>query len=257
MPTMPVIEHRELSSFEFISIRTTLYLFFKSAYRLEYINDQVISSLPRNKGSIFIFNHESGLDPFLVAIRLPKQLLTLMKTDVGKMSPILYKITKYFGVIPVDTQKSNKQVIEFVEGLLRSKKFLGLAPEAAIHPRKKNYMGKPGFAWFAAKTKSPVVPVGVIGTRTVTPSGTFAAGIAPPLGRKIRVVFGKPVVFNGEVKERDVLLFRDCLMHEIRDLSNWEGVPKLMKEKLLAYYQKREEIKEKVVMELHPTDNKT
>ena len=250
IPPMQPIEHRELTSLEFISIRTTLYLIFKSAYRLEYLNDEVISKLPRKKGVIFIFNHESGLDPFLVAVRLPKQLLTLMKTDVGKMSPILYKVTKYFGVIPVDTHKSNKQIIDFVENLLKRGKFLGLAPEAAIHPRKKSYLGKPGFAWFAAKTKTPVIPVGIIGTRIVTPAGTFAAGIAPPPGRRIKVVFGNPTTFNGKIREPDVLAFRDHLMHRIRQLSNWEGVPKLLKEKLVDYYRKWEKNKERIALEL-------
>jgi 1-acyl-sn-glycerol-3-phosphate acyltransferase len=137
-----------------------------------------------------------------------------------------------------------------VETLLKRGKFLGLAPEAAIHPKKKFYLGKPGFAWFASKTRSPVIPVGIMGTRIVTPKGTFAVGIAPPPGRKITVVFGNPVIFNGNVEESDVVDFRDCLMHRVRQLSNWEGVPKLLKEKLIDHYQEHEKKKERVVREL-------
>ncbi len=75
--------------------------------------------------------------------------------------------------------------------------------------------GEPGIAMIAARSSTPVVPVRLFGAREAMPRG----GRWKPF-RPIRVVFGKPIRFSGNPKNReDFQKFADEIMAAIAGLD--------------------------------------
>ncbi len=154
--------------------------------------------------------------------------------------PLILKASHYFGVIPYIPRKTSDWTNKRITEILDRGEYLGIFPEGAIHPLKKDYFGKKGFAKYALINHVPVLPLGIIGTLTVNPKKDYFKGITPPPFRKITVNIGRPLKYSPNiVNEQKINDFKDYVMYKIRLLSNWYGVPKRKKEELLEYYEEK------------------
>jgi 1-acyl-sn-glycerol-3-phosphate acyltransferase len=100
---------------------------------------------------------------------------------------------------------------------------LGIYPEGTRSPDSRLYRGKVGVARLALQAGVPVIPVAMIGTDMVQPSGKRLPNI-----RRIGMIFGKPLDFSRyEGLADDRLIQRsvtDEIMYELMRLSGQEYV---------------------------------
>jgi len=227
----------ELSTHWFPKFMFGIRALLKSRYMIRYENRHRIENLDPEQGAIIVSNHEAGIDPFFIGPILPKQVFTLTKWKEAQKSSMFLKVAKFFGSVPV-AEGGNHLARQLTEQLLTKGKYVLLFPEGAIHPLKKNYLGRKGFAWFAASTGVPVIPIGIRGNGTLEPNGrNYANGVAPRYKSRITLNFGNPISFDSLAESSNAITtFRDQVMYQIRTLSHWYGVPKTVKETLIERY---------------------
>lgn len=107
--------------------------------------------------------------------------------------------------------------------MLRSGGIAGIYPEGTRSPDGRLYRGKTGVARLALESGAPVVPMAMLNSDEIQPTGQ----IIPNLGR-VRIRFGAPLDFSryaGMTGDRFVeRAVTDEIMYELMELSGREYV---------------------------------
>jgi len=191
-----------------------------------------LKNIPK-KGSAFVISNHSGqlpMDGTLIAAalatnpygpRAPRAMIERFFPTV----PFVYDLLTSMGAIigdPINCIKMlerDEVVIVFPEGVRGSGK-----------PYKKRYqlqyMGT-GFIHIAIQTKSPIIPVGVVGCEETMPSlgsvdflakmlGLPYIPIAPPLPlpAKVFINFGEPLYFEGDLDDEPEMIKKVDIVKE-------------------------------------------
>lgn len=190
-------------------IRNSLDVFAKVNNRLEVTGEE---NLPEDEGALICPRHENFSDPFYVAAAVRSRPLHFLAWhgigDMPLVGPlfkkvgVMHSIEESYGVA-TDKQLA-KQVLGGLEKLLRRGELCVVFPEGAIN----HWIGPGGIKEFktgavrlAARAETPIIPVGLTGTRWVVaniinlhdfggPDRGFWIPTALP--SKVRVSFGKP-----------------------------------------------------------------
>ena len=100
---------------------------------------------------------------------------------------------------------------------------LGIYPEGTRSPDGRLYRGKTGVARLALESGAPVVPVALLNTDEIQPTGTLI-----PAVKRVRIRIGKPLDFSRYADQRgDRFVERaitDEIMYELMALSGREYV---------------------------------
>lgn len=187
--------------------------------RLYRIKVEGLENLPKVGRGIVAANHISFLDSFFIPLVIPRRVTYLAKAEYWDS----WKTRWFFdlvGQIPVRRQDSEKAQAALDAGLqvLRRDGLLGIYPEGTRSPDGCLYRGKTGVARMAVHAESPVIPVGLLGTREIMPKDAKL----PSRGGDVTVRFGEPMrIAQHEVDDDPLALrsFVDGLMYEIRRLS--------------------------------------
>jgi len=171
------------------------YIFCKIYFRLEV---KGADNVPKKGGVLVASNHSSFLDPVIVGVGISRATYYLTKQSLFDV-PVFGALIKALHTIPI--RRSMVSVSTFKELIksLNSKKAVILFPEGTRSADGKLGQGKIGVGMLALKTGVPIVPVYIDGAAKAFPKG--GKWIQP---KKIRVVFGKPIV----PKSRDVAVQR-------------------------------------------------
>jgi 1-acyl-sn-glycerol-3-phosphate acyltransferase len=109
-------------------------------------------------------NHLSLIDPILVTLAAGVQVRYLALDELFGKARILDVLMNYFGSIPISRVRPPLGAIKEGLAVLRSGSVLGVFPEGG----RAKYWGerpiKPGAAWLAMATGSPLVPCSILGT---------------------------------------------------------------------------------------------
>lgn len=135
-------------------------------------------------------NHIGWLDgPLMVGIA-PRTVHALVKHEmfVGRTGALLRAV----GQIPVNRGDIDVRAIRRAVRALRDDQAVVVYPEGTRGEGELLRL-KRGLAYLALVTGAPVVPVAILGTRI---SGESVSGL-PPRGRRIDVVYGKPVLVDA------------------------------------------------------------
>ncbi|MEY2470102.1 MAG: 1-acyl-sn-glycerol-3-phosphate acyltransferase, partial [Actinomycetota bacterium] len=107
----------------------------------------------------------------------------------------------------------------------------GIYPEGTRSPDGRLYKGHTGIARLALQTKTPIIPVAMIGTREAQPIGQVKPNFFSP----ITVRFGRPLAYDqssAQADDRMVLRnITDEVMFELRELSGQDYVNQYAKRK--------------------------
>lgn len=196
---------------------------------------------PRNSGMgnvpaegpvLLASNHLSFADHFVGPLPLRRRIVFLGKRDYFEGKGLKGLISKIFftgvGVIPIDRTggKASEEALATGLRVLAEGKVLGIYPEGTRVPDNRLYRGKTGIARLALRARVPVIPMGMINTFELMPSGKAL----PRLGIRPGVRYGKPLDFSqyyGQEDDREVLRkVTDEIMMSIRDLTGQEYVDK-------------------------------
>ncbi len=195
---------------------------FKYLWRISTEGEQ---HLPTAGGAIVAPNHISVLDSFFVPLVLPRRI-----TYVGKAEYMDDWKTKFLfpamGMIPIDRSGGNaaQGALDAAAGILDAGELFGIYPEGTRARDGLLHKGHTGIARLALRTGSPIVPVGIIGTRDIQPPD---ARFPRPF-RRVHIRFGRPIDVKRYTElSDDRLVLRqitDEVMFEIRNLSGQEYV---------------------------------
>jgi len=158
-------------------------------------------------------NHASYLDPPATGCGLFRVTYYLARHTLFK-PPIASWLLPSIGSIPVNQNSPGPSSLKNIFEVFKNKGTLVLFPEGQRTFDGKLRKAEPGIGMIAARANVPVVPVHIIGSREAMPRN----GCWHPF-RPIRVVYGKPMRFTGDPKNReDFQKFADEIMSAISKL---------------------------------------
>jgi len=198
--------------FWFHCCRLFSFFFFRTFHSMR---SRGVESLPPGP-LILAPNHASYFDPPAVGCNVPRVTYYLARHTLFA-PPIGSWLLPSIGSIPVNQNSPGPSSLKNIFEVLKNKGTLVLFPEGARTMDGDLGKAEPGIGLIAARTGTPVVPVHIIGSRDALPRG---GGWRP--FRPIHVVYGRPMRFSGDPKNReDYQKFADEIMSAIANLKDF------------------------------------
>ena len=213
--------------------------------------------VPATGGAILASNHLSFSDSIFLPLVLPRKVTFLAKSDYFTGRGLKGWLTRRFfrgvGQVPIDRSggSASDAALRTARRILDGGGVLGLYPEGTRSPDGRLYRGKTGIARLALEAGVPVIPVAMINTDWVQPTGK----LVPRLGR-VGIRIGRPLDFSryaGMEDDRFVLRsITDEIMYELMLLSGQEYVDTYAATAKAELAQARAEGREPVLTEAPP-----
>lgn len=205
--------------------------------------------VPLNGAAIIASNHLSFSDSVFMPLVVPRKVTFLAKseyfTSPGVKGFVKKTTFQALGQVPVDRSGGRRSEAALLTGLklLSEGACIGIYPEGTRSPDGKLYKGRTGIARMALESGAPVIPVAMLNTAEIQPTGQVV-----PKVMQVEMRFGEPMHFTGDVN--DIPLLRsitDEIMKKIQELSGQEYVDMYASEaKLLIAKARRENIKSEI-----------
>lgn len=226
----------EIVFYKIGKILVTLYSFF--AFRINILIEEKIPSGPK----IFVANHPSTTDPFLMLILAKCQVSILIKGKIFEI-PFFGKILKFSGHIPVLNDKGYL-ALEKARLLLKNERSVVIFIEGGVSPSETSYhKPKTGAARLALISGCPIVPVGfslvypklkIVETRIKDGAERACWYTKGPYTATI----GKKMHFHGNIEDRDyVRLISQKIMKRVEGLAKMSRKRLILKERQIGFSQ--------------------
>lgn len=170
-----------------------------------------MKNIPRTGGALLVANHQSFLDPPLVAAFLPREMHFMARRSLFQI-PLVGPFIARCNAFPIDRDSADLKGVRQAIAKLREQNLLLVFPEGTRTVNGDIGPMKPGVGILAGRAAVPVVPVLIEGAYAVWPKGAILPGFG-----KIRIVFGKPFMLEG-VDESSGIRIRRALL-ELRGES--------------------------------------
>jgi 1-acyl-sn-glycerol-3-phosphate acyltransferase len=157
-----------------------------------------LENVPKSGGVLLVANHQSYLDPVLVAVRLYRPVSFLAKSELFE-NPFLAGLIRLLKAFPVRQGEGDVGAVKEVIRRLGEGYALNIYPEGTrtitgdIEPLEK------GIALVIRRANVPVVPVAIHGSFEAWPKGSAIFHPHP-----IRLKYGKPMDFTGKKADQIV-----------------------------------------------------
>ena len=198
--------------------------------RLWWPRVENIEAVPQAGGAVLVSNHVSFSDSIFLPVELSRQVTFLAKREYFVRPGFIGLLWRWFftsvGQVPVDRSggRAAEAAISTGVRVVKSGKLLGIYPEGTRSPDGRLYRGRTGAARIAIEAQVPVIPVAMVNTFWVQPTGRRL----PRLGRRVGVRFGTPIDtgrWAGMAAEPAAMReLTDELMAQLRDLGGQEYV---------------------------------
>ncbi len=171
-------------------LELTLAPYLRWAYRVKVEGTE---TFPKEGPVIVVANHTSFWDSFFVPLCVPRRVVFLAKAEYWDSWKTRWLVSS-LGMIPIKRDVRAKSLAALETGIefLKSGGVLGVYPEGTRSPDGRLYRGRTGVARLALGSSSPVVPIGLIGSRNMMPKGAKF----PKLRGRVTVKFGPPMTFE-------------------------------------------------------------
>ncbi len=173
-----------------------------------------VDNVPAEGPLIVVANHQSNMDPPLLAPFVPRRLKFLAKHTLFKNS-IASWFLHAWGAYPVNREARDVKAMRWALEHLQQGGALVLFPEGTRHPKGMGE-AQTGAAMFALRTGATLLPVGITGTevfrsvlRVFVPSAKMTVTIGQP--------FHAPAV-GGRPSEATIRSTADMIMRRIAEL---------------------------------------
>jgi 1-acyl-sn-glycerol-3-phosphate acyltransferase len=186
--------------------------------------------VPEQGPAIIASNHLSFSDSIFMPLMVKRRKVTFVaKAEYFTGRGLKGFLTKWFfvgtGTIPVDRSGGRAAQAAIDTGLrvLREGKLFGIYPEGTRSPDGRLYRGKTGVARLALESGAPVIPVVMLNSDEIQPTGRLLPKI-----RRVRIRFGAPMDFSryaGMAGDRFIeRAVTDEIMYELMELSGREYI---------------------------------
>jgi len=188
-----------------------------------------IAQVPVTGPVILACNHLSFSDSIFTPLLVKRRVTFVAKAEYFTGKGLKGWFMRHFflstGTIPVDRSggKAAQAALDTLLGVLRAGDVAGIYPEGTRSPDGRLYRGKTGVARLALESGALVVPVALLNTDEIQPSGRLIPTIKP-----VRLRFGAPLDFSRYAASRgDRFVERaitDEIMYELMVLTGREYV---------------------------------
>ncbi|HET6531098.1 MAG TPA: lysophospholipid acyltransferase family protein [Actinoplanes sp.] len=188
-----------------------------------------LENVPDTGPVILACNHLSFSDSIFTPLIVKRRVTFVAKAEYFTGKGIKGWLMRHFfagtGTIPVDRSggKAAQAALDTLLRVLRSGGVAGIYPEGTRSPDGRLYRGKTGVARLALASGALVVPVGLLNTDEIQPTGKLIPAI-----KRVRMRFGKPLDFaryahaqGDRFVERAVT---DEIMYELMTLTGRDYV---------------------------------
>ena len=189
-----------------------------------------IENIPKKGRFIIAANHSSYYETLLIPSIIVPEINKRMHAFVDSTYWNMF-ITRFFldmwGGIPVlvnkekDSKEKNKAAFEIASNYLRAGHVMMIFPEGGRSSDGKLKKGYNGTAKLALASKTPVLPIGVIGANEVLPKGKVF-----PRFKRCEVKIGKPIYFekyyNKKISKKLLDYITTQIMKQIAKLISQE-----------------------------------
>ncbi|MEV4637317.1 lysophospholipid acyltransferase family protein [Actinoplanes sp. NPDC049548] len=185
--------------------------------------------VPATGPVILACNHLSFSDSIFTPLIVKRKVTFVAKAEYFTGKGIKGWLMRQFfvgtGTIPVDRSggKAARAALDTQLRVLRSGNIAGIYPEGTRSPDGRLYRGKTGVARLALESGAPVVPVALLNTDEIQPTGKLIPKI-----KRVRLRFGAPLDFSryaDRVGDRFVeRAVTDEIMYELMTLTGREYV---------------------------------
>lgn len=177
-----------------------------------------IHRIPQQGGVLVVSNHQSYLDPVLVAVRSRRPLSYMAKSELFRFKPFVWLI-RSLGAFPVRQGAGDVRAMKEAIERLQGGDALVIFPEGS-----RSYDGRllpiePGIALVVRKAKVPVVPVVLDGAYLAWPKGRRMFRAAP-----VRVCYGPPMDLS-KLDRQQIIETIERKFHEMLSQLRDGGVP--------------------------------
>jgi 1-acyl-sn-glycerol-3-phosphate acyltransferase len=167
--------------------------------------------VPADGPVIIAANHVSFADEVFTPLAARRRVSYLAKaeyfTSPGLRGKVMATFFDAIGQVPVERgdMRAAAASVDVCVGLLAQGRAFGIYPEGTRSPDGRLYKFRTGVGRIALRTGIPVIPVGLIGTDDVLPSGSKRWHRKP-----VAVHFGDPMDFSGRAEdERSARVLRE------------------------------------------------
>jgi 1-acyl-sn-glycerol-3-phosphate acyltransferase len=180
--------------------------------RLYRVEAEGAGNIPRSGGFLLAANHDSSIDPALVALTTERPIRFLARAELWQ--PGLRRMLDALGAIPVRRGEGDHAALERAGDLLEAGEVVAIFPQGSVL-RFRSRRFRRGAARLALMTGVPIVPVRLCGT-----AAAFSL-IPPRLGfPKLRVVVGEPLPVRRQEPTREAATeLTEALESAIADLA--------------------------------------
>lgn len=188
-----------------------------------------LANVPRSGPVILACNHLSFSDSIFTPLVMKRKVTFVAKAEYFTGKGIKGWLSRMFfvgaGTIPVDRSggEAAQAALDTLLRVLGEGNIAGIYPEGTRSPDGRLYRGKTGVARLALESGAVVVPVALLNTDEIQPTGTLI-----PTVKRVRMRIGKPLDFSRYADARgDRFVERaitDEVMFELMALSGREYV---------------------------------
>jgi 1-acyl-sn-glycerol-3-phosphate acyltransferase len=154
----------ETSPATYRALRRIVALIMSLFYRYEVVGAE---NVPPCGPVIVAVNHLHLFDPFAVAARIDRQIVTLAASK-WRSNLLVGVFLKYAGTIFVRRGEVDREALRACLDVLSHGKALAIAPEGTRSKTGALQRGKPGIAYLAIRTDTAIVPVAIAGTQRLS-----------------------------------------------------------------------------------------
>ena len=166
--------------------RRTLTPLLRTLYRIEVRGAEHI---PQAGPLVVTGNHDSVLDPFVMAAVVPRTIHFLGKSEFWRYAPLRWWLGTV-GAIPIVRGGSDAEAIAAAVAALEAGAAVGIFPEGGV---KREGPWLRGAARMALTTGAPLLPIRFLDTRKALGPGTIAfPALAALVGEPIEVQRAQP-----------------------------------------------------------------
>ncbi len=145
------------------------------------------ANVPPGGGLMAVSNHQSMLDPFIVAFVFQRPMRYMGKAELFKIRPVAWFLNLYGG-FPVARDKRDPQALRTALNIMRARQVLGMFPEGSRTTTGEMAEFRTGAIRLAIKAQTPIIPCGIWGANRVLPHGARW-----PRPRPIGIAVGAPI----------------------------------------------------------------
>lgn len=137
--------------------RAIVWPFYHLLFRMRV---EGLENVPPAGKLIFCVNHFKWHDPLVVGITAPRRVAFMAKEELFRNRFVAWVISG-LGVFPVKRGQPDRAALRHSIDILESGGCLGIFPEGTRNRSGRLAKAEPGAAYFALKTGTPVIPVGI------------------------------------------------------------------------------------------------